>query len=60
MTDTTARDKLITQHYIAGRKVSDIMRLFGLGSARAIQRIARAQGAPARKNGRPRHAANGS
>ena len=56
--DTTERDKLITQHYLAGRKVTDIARLFGLGSARAIQRIARAQGAPARKNGRPRHDAN--
>jgi len=55
MTDTTARDKLIAQHYITGKKVLDIMRLFGLGSARNVQRIARAQGAPARKNGRPRH-----
>ena len=60
MADTAERDKLIIQHYLAGRKVSDIARLFGLGSPRAIQRIARAQGAPARKNGRPRHAANGS
>ena len=58
MTDTTARDKLIAQHYLAGRKVSDIARLFGVGSPRAIQRIARQQGAPARKNGRPRHAAS--
>ena len=49
------RDKLITQHYLAGRKVTDIAHLFGIGSARAVQRIARAQGAPARKNGRPRH-----
>ena len=56
--DTTERDKLIAQHYLAGRKVTDIASLFGLGSARAIQRIVRAQGALARKNGRPRHAAN--
>jgi hypothetical protein len=53
--DIVARNKLITQHYLAGRKVSDIARLFGLGSPRAIQRIVRAQDAPARKNGRPRH-----
>jgi len=56
--NTAERNALITQHYIAGRKVSDIARLFGLGSPRAVQRIARQQGAPARKNGRPRHAAS--
>lgn len=55
MANTAERDKLVTQHYISGRKVTDIARLFGIGSARAVQRIARAQGAPARKNGRPRH-----
>ena len=55
MANTAERDKLIARHYIAGKKVTDIARLFGLGSPRAIQRIVRAQGAPARKNGRPRH-----
>ena len=58
MRKNAERDKIITQHYLAGRKVADIARLFGVGSARAIQRIVRAQGAPARKIGRPRHAAN--
>jgi hypothetical protein len=55
MKDFAARDKLVAQHYIAGKKVMDIMRLFGLGSARNVQRIARQQGAPPRKNGRPPH-----
>ena len=55
MANTAERDKLITAHYVYGRKVTDIARLFGIGSARSIQRIARAQGAPPRKIGRPRH-----
>jgi hypothetical protein len=49
------RDKLITQHYLAGRKLTDIMRLFGLRSPGYIRQIARRNGAPPRKNGRPRH-----
>ena len=49
------RDKLIAQHYIAGRKLTDIMRLFGLRSPGHVRIIARRTGAPPRKNGRPRH-----
>lgn len=49
------RDKLITQHYLAGRKLTDIMRLFGLRSPGHVRIIARRNGAPARKNGRPPH-----
>ena len=50
-----ARDKLIAQHYIAGRKLTEIMRLFGLRSPGHVRIIARRTGAPPRKNGRPRH-----
>jgi len=50
-----ARDKLIAQHYIAGRKLTDIMLLFGLRSPGHVRIIARRTGAPPRKNGRPRH-----
>ena len=50
-----ARDKLIAQHYIAGRKLTDIARLFGLNSPGHVRLIARRNGAPARKNGRPRN-----
>lgn len=49
------RDKLIAQHYIAGRKLTDIARLFGLRSPGHVRIIARRTGAPPRKNGRPRH-----
>lgn len=49
------RDKLIAQHYIAGRKLTDIMHLFGLRSPGHVRLIARRNGAPARKNGRPRN-----
>jgi len=49
------RDKLITHHYLAGRKLTDIMRLFGLRSPGHVRIIARRTGAPPRKNGRPRH-----
>lgn len=49
------RDKLIAQHYIAGRKLTDIARLFGLNSPGHVRLIARRNGAPARKNGRPPH-----
>ena len=50
-----ARDKLIAQHYIAGRKLTDIARLFGLNSPGHVRVIARRTGAPPRKNGRPRN-----
>ena len=49
------RNKLIAQHYIAGRKLTDIARLFGLNSPGHVRLIARRNGAPARKNGRPRN-----
>ena len=49
------RDKIITQHYLAGRKLTEIMRLFGLRSPGHVRIIARRTGAPPRKNGRPRH-----
>lgn len=49
------RDKIITQHYLAGRKLIDIARLFGLNSPGHVRVIARRNGAPPRKNGRPRH-----
>ena len=49
------RDKIITQHYLAGRKLIDIARLFGLNSPGHVRLIARRNGAPARKNGRPRN-----
>ena len=49
------RDKLIAQHYIAGRKLTDIMHLFGLRSPGHVRIIARRTGAPPRKNGRPPH-----
>ena len=52
------RDKLITQHYLAGRKLTDIARLFGLSDTGYVRIIARRNGAPPRKNGRPRHAAD--
>jgi hypothetical protein len=52
------RDKLIAQHYIAGRKLTDIARLFGLNSTGHIRIIARRNGAKPRKNGRPRHDPN--
>jgi hypothetical protein len=52
------RDKLITQHYLAGRKTLDIARLFGLSCPSYVRLIARRNGAPPRKNGRPRHAAD--
>jgi hypothetical protein len=55
MTDTAARDKLITQHYIAGRKLIDIARLFGFNSPGYVRLIARRNGAKPRKNGRPCH-----
>jgi hypothetical protein len=58
MKDFAARDKLITSHYVAGKKLTDIMRLFGLRSPGHVRIIARRTGAPPRKNGRPRHAAN--
>jgi hypothetical protein len=47
------RDKLIAQHYIAGRKLTDIARLFGLNSPGHVRVIARRNGAAPRKNGRP-------
>ena len=49
------RDTLIAQHYIAGRKLIDIARLFGLNSPGHVRLIARRNGAPPRKNGRPPH-----
>ena len=49
------RNKLIAQHYIAGRKLTDIARLFGLNSTGHVRVIARRNGAPPRKNGRPRN-----
>lgn len=49
------RNKLIAQHYIAGRKLTEIARLFGLNSTGHVRLIARRNGAPARKNGRPRN-----
>jgi hypothetical protein len=49
------RDKLIAQHYLAGRKLTDIMLLFGLRSPGHVRIIARRTGAPPRKNGRPPH-----
>ena len=49
------RDKLIAQHYLAGRKLIDIARLFGLNSPGHVRVIARRNGAPPRKNGRPRN-----
>jgi hypothetical protein len=48
------RDKIITQHYLAGRKTMDIARLFGLSCPSYIRIIARRNGAPPRTNGRPR------
>ena len=48
-----ARDELIAQHYLAGRKLTDIARLFGLNSPGHVRIIARRTGAPPRKNGRP-------
>ena len=50
-----ARDKLIAQHYIAGRKLTEIMHLFGLRSPGHVRIIAKRNGAPPRKNGRPPH-----
>jgi hypothetical protein len=58
MRKNAERDKIITQHYLAGRKMIDIARLFGLSCPGHIRIIARRNGAPPRKNGRPRHAAN--
>ena len=55
MKTLAARDELIAQHYIAGKKLTDIMRLFGLNSPGHVRLIARRNGAPARKNGRPRN-----
>jgi len=54
--DVKERNKLITQHYLAGRKMIDIARLFGLSDTGHVRIIARRNGAPPRKNGRPRHA----
>jgi hypothetical protein len=48
------RDKIITQHYLAGRKMIDIARLFGMNSPGHVRIIARRNGAPPRTNGRPR------
>ena len=47
------RNKLIAQHYIAGRKLTEIARLFGLNSTGHVRVIARRNGAAPRKNGRP-------
>jgi hypothetical protein len=58
MRKTAERDKIITQHYLAGRKTLDIARLFGLSCPSYVRLIARRNGAPPRKNGRPRHAAD--
>jgi hypothetical protein len=55
MRKTAERDKIITQHYLAGRKTLDIARLFGLSCPSYIRIIARRNGAKPRKNGRPRH-----
>ena len=58
MRKNAERDKIITQHYLAGRKMIDIARLFGMNSPGHVRLIARRNGAPPRKNGRPRHAAD--
>jgi len=58
MRKTAERDKIITQHYLAGGKTLDIARLFGLSCPSYIRIIARRNGAPPRTNGRPRHAAD--
>jgi hypothetical protein len=55
MNEIQKRNELITQHYLAGRKMTDIARLFGMNSPGYIRIIARRNGAPPRKNGRPRH-----
>jgi len=55
MSEMEKRDKLITAHYVAGKKITDIMRLFGFNSESTIRQIARRNGAPPRKNGRPRN-----
>jgi hypothetical protein len=55
MANKKDRNALIAQHYIAGKKLTDVARLFGLRCTRSVRIIARAQGAPPRKNGRPRH-----
>jgi hypothetical protein len=54
MQKNAERDKIITQHYLAGRKTMDIARLFGMNSPGHVRIIARRNGAPPRKNGRPR------
>jgi hypothetical protein len=53
--DRKLRNKLITQRYLAGEKVALIARLFSLKSLHYVREIAKKNGAPARKNGRPRH-----
>jgi hypothetical protein len=55
MTDTAARDKLITQRYVIGERLAQIARLYGLKSANYVREIAKKNGAKPRKNGRPRH-----
>ena len=55
MRNNAERDKIIAQHYLAGRKMTDIARLFGLSDEGYVRLIARRNGAPPRKNGRPRH-----
>jgi len=52
------RDKLVTSHYVAGKKLIDIARLFGFNSPGYVRQIARRNGAKPRKNGRPRHEPN--
>ena len=49
------RDKLVTSHYVAGKKLIDIARLFGFNSPGYVRQIARRNGAKPRKNGRPPH-----
>ena len=52
------RDKLVTSHYVAGKKLIDIARLFGFSSPGYVRQIARRNGAKPRKNGRPKDAAD--
>ena len=55
MTGNAERDALITRHYIAGKKLTDIARLFGMKCPGNIRVIAKRNGASPRTNGRPRH-----
>ena len=55
MTEMEKRNKLITAHYVAGKKITDIARMFGFNSESTVRQIVRRNGAPPRKNGRPRN-----